>query len=57
MNFLIRLIWWSMSLSIMTPPERKKVKLVAIKMCKNASNWWENMKRQCEKDGKKKIET
>ena len=33
------------------------MKLVAIKMCKKASNWWKNMKRQCERDGKKKIET
>ena len=28
------------------PPERQKVKLVAIKMRKNASFWWENLKRQ-----------
>ena len=28
------------------PPEREKVKLVAIKMCKNASIWRKNMKRQ-----------
>ena len=27
------------------PPEHKKVKLVAIKMRKNASFWWENLKR------------
>ena len=33
------------------------MKLVAIKMCMNASNWWKNMKRQCERYGKKKIET
>ena len=39
------------------PPEHKKVKLVAIKMHKNAYFWWENLKRQCERDGKKKIET
>ena len=26
-------------------------------MCKNASIWWKNLKRQHEKDGKKKIET
>ena len=37
--------------------EREKVKLVATKMCKNASIWWNNMKRQREKDGKKKIQT
>ena len=39
------------------PPKHEKVKLVAIKMCKNASNWWKNMKRQRERDDKKKIET
>ena len=30
------------------PLEHEKVKLVAIKMCKNASIWWKNMKRQRE---------
>ena len=30
-------------------PEHKNVKLVAIKMCKNAFIWWENLNRQCEK--------
>ena len=39
------------------PPESEKVKLVAIKMCNNASIWWKNSKRQCGRDGKKKIET
>ena len=39
------------------PPERQNVKLVAIKMCKNASFWWENLKRWHQRDGKKKIET
>ena len=39
------------------PLEHKKVKLVAIKMCKNASIWWENLKRQHERDGNKKIQT
>ena len=38
-------------------PEREKVKLVATKMCKNASIWWKNMKRQRERVGKKKIQT
>ena len=38
-------------------PEREKMKLVAIKMCKNASIWWKNLKRQRERDGKKKIGT
>ena len=39
------------------PLDHKKVKLVTIKMCKNASIWWENFKRQHERDGKKKIQT
>ena len=33
------------------------MKLVAIKMRKNASFWWENLKRQCQRDDKKNIET
>ena len=33
------------------------MKLLAIKMCKNASIWWKNLKRQRERDGKKRIET
>ena len=33
------------------------MKLVAIKMCKNASILSKNLKRQCERDGKEKIET
>ena len=37
--------------------EYEKVKLVAIKMCKNASILLKNLKRQHERDGKKKIET
>ena len=32
------------------------VKLIAM-MCKNASIWWENFKRQHERDAKKKIQT
>ena len=39
------------------PLECEKVKLVTIKMCKNASIWLKNMKRQHEGDCKKKIET
>ena len=39
------------------PLEQQKVKLVAIKMRKNASFWWENLKRQRQRDDKKKIET
>ena len=33
------------------------MKLVATKMHNNASFWWENLKRQRPRDGKKKIET
>ena len=33
------------------------MKLVAIKMDKNASFLWENLKRRHQRDGKKKIET
>ncbi|KAL5764411.1 hypothetical protein ACOSQ2_017005 [Xanthoceras sorbifolium] len=32
-------------------PENKKVKLVAIKLRKHASFWWENLKRQREREG------
>ena len=39
------------------PLEHKKVKLVAIKMRKNAYFWWEKLKRRHERDGKKKIQT
>ena len=39
------------------PPVSEKMKLVAIKMYKNASIWWENLKRQCGRDGNKKIQT
>ena len=39
------------------PPESEKLKLMAIKMYKKASNWWKNVKRQPGRDGKKKIET
>ena len=39
------------------PPKRQKVNFVAIKMRKSASFWWENLKRQGQRDGKKKIET
>ena len=33
------------------------MKLVAIKMCKNTSIWWEKLKRKRERDGEKKIQT
>ena len=39
------------------PPERKKVKLVAIKLRRNASFWWENLKKLREREGKRKITT
>ncbi|KAK0577396.1 hypothetical protein LWI29_032473 [Acer saccharum] len=38
-------------------PENKKVKLVAIKLRKHASFWWENLKRQRERDGRSRIFT
>lgn len=39
------------------PPEAKKVKLVAIKLRRNASFWWENLKKLREREGKRKITT
>ena len=39
------------------PLEHKKVKLVTNKIYQNAFIWWENLKRQREIDGKKKIQT
>ena len=39
------------------PPEQKKVKLVALKLRRNASFWWENLKKQREREGKSKIVT
>ena len=57
MTSWIGLIQLKASLSIVKAPrEHKKVKLVAIKMRKNASFWWENLKKLRERDGKKKIE-
>ena len=32
------------------------MRLATIKMTKNASFWWENLKRPHQRDGKKKIE-
>nr|GEZ10697.1 retrovirus-related Pol polyprotein from transposon 17.6 [Tanacetum cinerariifolium] len=37
--------------------EKLKVKLVAIKLCKSASLWWDHVKNQRVKDGKSKVET
>ena len=37
--------------------EHKKVKLVATKLWKHASFWWENLKKQREKEGRSKIIT
>ena len=37
------------------PPEAKKVKLVAIKLRRNTSFWWENLKKLREREGKRKI--
>ena len=36
-------------------PEDQKVKIVAIKLKKHASIWWENLKRKREREGKSKI--
>ena len=38
-------------------PEDRKVKLIAIKLKKYASLWWENLKRQREREGRRKIVT
>ncbi|GJW19523.1 reverse transcriptase domain-containing protein [Tanacetum coccineum] len=38
-------------------PEKLKVKLVAIKLRKSASLWWEHMKNQRVREGKSKVET
>ena len=35
----------------------RKVKLVAIKLTKHASNWWEHLKKQRAREGKKRIKT
>jgi len=35
----------------------KRVKLIAIKLKKLASIWWENLKRQREREGRSKIKT
>ncbi|EOY08446.1 Gag-pol polyprotein-like protein [Theobroma cacao] len=38
-------------------PDEKRVKLVAIKLKKHASIWWESLKRQREREGRNKIRT
>ncbi|GKV29618.1 hypothetical protein SLEP1_g38525 [Rubroshorea leprosula] len=38
-------------------PDDKRVKLVAIKLKKHASIWWENLKRSREREGRNKIRT
>ncbi|XP_072088087.1 uncharacterized protein [Arachis hypogaea] len=38
-------------------PNDKRVKLVAIKLKKHVSVWWENLKRQREREGRRKIKT
>ena len=57
MTSWIGLIPSNVSLNIMIPPSGQKVKLVAIKMRKNASFRRENLKRQRQRDDNKKIET
>jgi len=37
--------------------EEQKVKTVAVKLKKHASIWWENLKREREREGKSKIKT
>ena len=39
------------------PPEEKKVKLVAIKLRRNTTFWWENLKKLRERAGISKIIT
>jgi hypothetical protein len=38
-------------------PEEKKVKIIAVKLKKHASIWWENLKKKREREGKRKIKT
>ncbi|XP_057747483.1 uncharacterized protein LOC130966679 [Arachis stenosperma] len=38
-------------------PNDKCMKLIAIKLKKHASVWWENLKRQREREGRRKIKT
>ena len=38
-------------------PDEQKVKLVAIKLKKHASIWWENLKKKRAREGKSKIKT
>ncbi|XP_022029915.1 uncharacterized protein LOC110930839 [Helianthus annuus] len=38
-------------------PDKVKVKLVAIKLCKYASLWWDHVKKKRVQEGKSKIET
>jgi hypothetical protein len=38
-------------------PEEKKVKIITVKLKKHASIWWENLKKNRECEGKRKIKT
>jgi hypothetical protein len=38
-------------------PEEKKVKIIAVKLKKHASIWWENLKKKREREGKRKIKS
>lgn len=38
-------------------PEEKKVKIIAVKLRKHASIWWENLKKRRDREGKSKIKT
>lgn len=37
--------------------EEKKVKIIAVKLRKHASIWWENLKKRRDREGKSKIKT
>ncbi|XP_076959895.1 uncharacterized protein LOC143636105 [Bidens hawaiensis] len=38
-------------------PDKLKVKLVAIKLCKHASLWWDHVRKKRLQEGKRKVET
>ena len=39
------------------PPKAKKVKLMSIKLKRNTSFWWENLRKLKEREGRSKIPT
>lgn len=38
-------------------PEEKKVKIIAVKLKRHASIWWENLEKKRQREGKSKIKT